>query len=49
DDPGKTAAILRGIFYIAGDRGTVDEDGYLWFVGRVDDIISAGFVSYWTV
>uniref|UniRef100_H3A6E2 medium-chain acyl-CoA ligase n=1 Tax=Latimeria chalumnae TaxID=7897 RepID=H3A6E2_LATCH len=44
DDPMKTAATLRGDFYLTGDRGIVDEDGYFWFVGRSDDVIlSAGY------
>ncbi|XP_067407111.1 acyl-coenzyme A synthetase ACSM4, mitochondrial-like isoform X2 [Emydura macquarii macquarii] len=44
DDPEKTAASERGDFYITGDRGIVDEDGYFWFVGRVDDVIlSSGY------
>ncbi|KAJ6659745.1 hypothetical protein lerEdw1_018460, partial [Lerista edwardsae] len=47
DNPEKTAAAFRGNFYITGDRGLMDEDGYLWFVGRSDDvIISAGFVPF---
>ncbi|XP_037670602.1 acyl-coenzyme A synthetase ACSM3, mitochondrial isoform X2 [Choloepus didactylus] len=44
DNPSKTASTLRGNFYITGDRGYMDEDGYFWFVGRSDDIIlSSGY------
>ncbi|XP_022356115.1 acyl-coenzyme A synthetase ACSM3, mitochondrial [Enhydra lutris kenyoni] len=44
DSPTKTASTLRGNFYITGDRGYVDEDGYFWFVARADDIIlSSGY------
>lgn len=39
DNPTKTASTLRGNFYITGDRGYMDEDGYFWFVARSDDII----------
>ncbi|XP_071067392.1 acyl-coenzyme A synthetase ACSM3, mitochondrial isoform X6 [Dasypus novemcinctus] len=44
DNPSKTASTLRGNFYITGDRGYMDEDGYFWFVARSDDIIlSSGY------
>ncbi|XP_065267657.1 acyl-coenzyme A synthetase ACSM3, mitochondrial-like [Emys orbicularis] len=44
DDPERTDSTLQGNFYITGDRGIVDEDGYFWFVGRDDDVInSAGY------
>jgi len=43
-DPAATAKTRRGEWYVTGDRATRDEDGYLWFVGRDDDvIISAGY------
>ncbi|MCC6129912.1 MAG: AMP-binding protein [Acidobacteria bacterium] len=29
-------------WYLTGDRGTVDADGYYWFVGRDDDVINTG-------
>ncbi|MDH3600520.1 MAG: AMP-binding protein [Candidatus Tectomicrobia bacterium] len=43
-DPEKTAAAFKGDWYLTGDRAYVDEDGYFWFVGRVDDVIlSSGY------
>jgi acyl-coenzyme A synthetase/AMP-(fatty) acid ligase len=38
----ETAASRRGEWYITGDRAQVDDDGYFWFVGRADDVISSG-------
>ncbi|KAL6085988.1 hypothetical protein STEG23_023125 [Scotinomys teguina] len=44
DNPEKTNATIRGDFYVTGDRGVMDNDGYFWFVGRADDvIISSGY------
>src|SRR5918912_1511697 len=40
-DPQATAAAFRGDFYDTGDRAYVDEDGYLWFVARDDDVITS--------
>jgi acetyl-CoA synthetase/medium-chain acyl-CoA synthetase len=40
-DPERTRACYRGSWYVTGDRGIKDEDGYLWFVGRADDVILA--------
>ncbi len=43
-EPEKTAATYKGDWYLTGDRGYVDEDGYFWFVSRADDVIlSAGY------
>jgi acyl-coenzyme A synthetase/AMP-(fatty) acid ligase len=43
-NPEATANCIRGDWYITGDRAIQDADGYLWFVGRADDvIISAGY------
>ena len=43
NEPENKACFLNG-FYYTGDRAYVDEDGYFWFVGRVDDIIkSSGY------
>ncbi|XP_010161429.1 acyl-coenzyme A synthetase ACSM3, mitochondrial [Antrostomus carolinensis] len=41
DNPTKTAASVCGNFYVTGDRGIMDEGGYVWFVGRGDDIINS--------
>lgn len=38
-DPEGTAERMVGEFYITGDRGIRDADGYFWFVGRADDVI----------
>lgn len=43
-DPERTHRQYRGDYYITGDQGKVDEDGYFWFEGRSDDIIiSSGY------
>ncbi|MEW6268847.1 MAG: acyl--CoA ligase [Thermodesulfobacteriota bacterium] len=43
-NPDETAFVFRDGLYWTGDRGFRDADGYLWFVGRADDvIISAGY------
>jgi acyl-coenzyme A synthetase/AMP-(fatty) acid ligase len=43
-EPERTAGCFKGDWYITGDRGIKDGDGYLWFVGRADDvIISSGY------
>lgn len=39
NDPEATASRFHGDWYITGDRAYRDEDGYLWFVGRADDVI----------
>jgi acetyl-CoA synthetase len=38
-DEATNAAAFRGDFYVTGDRAVRDDDGYLWFVGRADDVI----------
>jgi acetyl-CoA synthetase len=30
------------VWYVSGDRASIDEDGYYWFVGRDDDVINTG-------
>jgi acetyl-CoA synthetase/medium-chain acyl-CoA synthetase len=38
----ETRASRRGDWYLTGDRAQKDDDGYFWFVGRSDDVISSG-------
>jgi acetyl-CoA synthetase len=33
---------FRNGWYLTGDRGTIDDEGYFWFVGRDDDVINTG-------
>ncbi|XP_073915802.1 acyl-coenzyme A synthetase ACSM1, mitochondrial isoform X2 [Castor canadensis] len=41
NNPEKTAEVECGDFYNTGDRATMDEEGYIWFLGRGDDVINA--------
>lgn len=44
DEPERTANVLHDGYYHTGDKGWMDEDGYIWFLGRVDDLIkSSGY------
>jgi acetyl-CoA synthetase len=36
-----TRAKMRGEWFLTGDVGYRDAEGYLWFVGRQDDVISS--------
>lgn len=38
-DEKQTAEVFRNGWYYTGDRAYRDPDGYLWFVGRSDDVI----------
>ncbi len=40
-DPAKTAEVMRDGFYRTGDVGTIDEEGYITYVGRADDVFKA--------
>jgi acyl-coenzyme A synthetase/AMP-(fatty) acid ligase len=40
-NPEENAEAFRGDFYLTGDQAYRDSDGYLWFVGRADDVISS--------
>lgn len=40
-NPAEMKKSFVGDWYITGDRALRDEDGYLWFVGRADDVINS--------
>ena len=43
-DEEKTHDAWHDGYYHTGDQATMDEDGYLWYVGRIDDVIkSSGY------
>jgi acetyl-CoA synthetase len=41
DDPLKTAELMRNGYYHCGDVASVDEEGYVTYVGRADDVFKA--------
>ena len=41
EDQAANEKCFKNGWYYTGDTGTVDEDGYFWFVGRSDDIITS--------
>nr|WP_263326592.1 AMP-binding protein [Neobacillus sp. Marseille-Q6967] len=40
-NPEKTEEKIRGKWFLSGDLASEDEEGYFWFQGRADDIISS--------
>lgn len=40
-NPEKMAGVFIDNYYYTGDRGSIDKDGYWWFVGRSDDVIKS--------
>ncbi|MCU1682939.1 MAG: hypothetical protein JWQ81_3678 [Amycolatopsis sp.] len=41
DDEERTAEAFRDGYYHTGDVGSIDEDGYITYVGRTDDVFKA--------
>lgn len=39
--PEKMESVFISNYYYTGDRASVDENGYWWFVGRADDVIKS--------
>ncbi len=42
NNPATYQSKFKNGWYICGDRASIDEDGYYWFVGRDDDVINTG-------
>jgi acetyl-CoA synthetase len=40
-DPAATEGVFRGNYYFTGDKAAIDSDGYFWFEGRSDDVITS--------
>jgi acetyl-CoA synthetase len=40
NNPSKHGSYFTNNWYVSGDRAKKDEDGYIWFIGRADDIIN---------
>lgn len=41
DDEERTSKAFKHKLYYTGDKAYKDEDGYIWFIGRNDDVIKA--------
>ena len=39
--PDEAASVYRGDWFVGGDLAEIDEDGYVWFRGRADDVIKS--------
>lgn len=40
-DASATSATMRGDWFMTGDRARFDENGYVWYEGRADDLMNA--------
>lgn len=40
-DPEATSSVFRNGWYFTGDKARKDADGYFWFEGRADDVITS--------
>lgn len=40
-DDGATDAVFKGPWYLTGDKAAMDADGFFWFEGRGDDVITS--------
>ena len=49
NNPGATAEVFRGGWYHTGDEGRIDEEGYLYLVDRLKDMIVTGGENVYSV
>ena len=49
NDPGATAEAFRGGWYHTGDEGRLDDEGYLYLVDRVKDMIVTGGENVYSI
>ena len=41
ESPDETKSAFRGDWYLTGDVAMADEEGFFWFVGRAEDVITS--------
>lgn len=41
NNPEENSHVFRNGWYYTGDKAYMDDDGYIWFIGRDDDVIKA--------
>jgi len=49
DDPGETTRAFRNGWFYPGDLASLNDQGYLFFKGRADDIINNGGIRFYPI
>ena len=45
----KEEQVFKHGLYYTGDKAYKDEDGYIWFIGRDDDVIKSFRLPNWAI